>query len=354
RTIPHDYEWDEEDAEVREDEAMLEAMGATPEQLYWRRRCIAEKCRGDVNVFRQEYPATAEQAFLSTGRPVFRRSIIQEHMRTARAGERIRFGYDPIKKDTITLQACEDFVDHYWEVWVHPVEGRDYMMGVDVAEGVEADPDRPQDDPDYSVALIMDRRTLETVARLRVRIDADIVGREIIKAAKYYNNAWIVPEANAVGQTVIGVLKDDGYPMVYQREKAQDSTIEGTKHLLGWKTTVANRDYMIDEYIAAVRSDKGNGFNGKFICYSENLALEEEMFVYTNRGRREARRGKHDDELFAAMLLWQGHRRLPREEALQMWPVWNPFDSPLYAGGYDREGEALIEHGLEPEEELVA
>jgi hypothetical protein len=46
-------------------------FGLTLEQLHWRRWCIANKLNHDQNLFKQEYPATFEEAFLSSGRPRF-------------------------------------------------------------------------------------------------------------------------------------------------------------------------------------------------------------------------------------------------------------------------------------------
>lgn len=40
-------------------------------QLHWRRRTIKGKCQGSEAKFRQEYPSTAKEAFLTTGAPVF-------------------------------------------------------------------------------------------------------------------------------------------------------------------------------------------------------------------------------------------------------------------------------------------
>jgi len=50
---------------------LLETHGLAIEQLHWRRRTIAGKCQGSEAKFRQEYPSTAKEAFLTTGSPVF-------------------------------------------------------------------------------------------------------------------------------------------------------------------------------------------------------------------------------------------------------------------------------------------
>ena len=39
------------------------------EQLLWRRWTLKNKCQNDIKIFRQEYPSTPEEAFVTTGRP---------------------------------------------------------------------------------------------------------------------------------------------------------------------------------------------------------------------------------------------------------------------------------------------
>jgi hypothetical protein len=53
-------------------ELLLQSVyNLTEEQLSWRRWCIANNCGGDERLFRQEYPASPDEAFLTSGSPVF-------------------------------------------------------------------------------------------------------------------------------------------------------------------------------------------------------------------------------------------------------------------------------------------
>lgn len=54
-----------------EEESALAAKGVPIRKLAWRRWAIKNKCRKSIEIFHQEYPATAEEAFLVSGRPVF-------------------------------------------------------------------------------------------------------------------------------------------------------------------------------------------------------------------------------------------------------------------------------------------
>ena len=58
-------EWTAEERETRE------RYSLSWEQLRWRRWCIANNCGGSRDMFRQEYPANPDEAFLYSGSGVF-------------------------------------------------------------------------------------------------------------------------------------------------------------------------------------------------------------------------------------------------------------------------------------------
>ena len=68
--------WTEEELRLKEQYRLTE------EQLQWRRWCIANNCGGNLDLFRQEYPASPEEAFLHSGTGVFdnEQIILQKQM----------------------------------------------------------------------------------------------------------------------------------------------------------------------------------------------------------------------------------------------------------------------------------
>lgn len=69
---------------MAEDEPWLqEEFDCTPEQLFFRRTAIADECEGKVELYRQEYPATAGEAFIGSGHQVFSVVYTQRAMREA-------------------------------------------------------------------------------------------------------------------------------------------------------------------------------------------------------------------------------------------------------------------------------
>ena len=65
RPVPANMELTAEERELKE------TYGLDDEQIAWRRWCINTNCGGDLNLFRQEYPASPDEAFISTGTCVF-------------------------------------------------------------------------------------------------------------------------------------------------------------------------------------------------------------------------------------------------------------------------------------------
>lgn len=74
--VPTLYDWSDWPADDAEREEALVKMGASKEQLYFRRYMVRNEFNGDADLFDQEFPSTSDVAFLSSGRPVFRKAIL--------------------------------------------------------------------------------------------------------------------------------------------------------------------------------------------------------------------------------------------------------------------------------------
>ena len=310
--VPDGYDWDDVDPEVAKLEPLIKSFGGTPEQLYWRRKKIAEALHHDADMFDQEYPTTPEQAFLHTGRPAIPQIIIGQHRRTIKAARRAKLEWSNDRKNRARIVYDASFASNYWEIWEEPIERNDYAVGGDVAEGGLSDIKDKKSQPDFSAIAVLNRTELSTAAQWHGRIDADLLGDEMLKVAYFYNQAWMSPEANAVGQATLLHIKRASYPRLYNREQQEDRDNPEITQYLGWKTTNANRDDMIDEWKAACRPDFSRSFEGSIKCYSAKLLREEETFIYTDSGKREHAPGEFDDVLFAWFVALQMHLRNPR------------------------------------------
>ena len=251
----------------------------TLEQLHWRRWAIKNKCGGDLNKFKQEYPITIEEAFAASSRSVISKEIIEEQRKFIR---------EPVQELDGVLYYAHMKSDHY------------YSLGADTAEGVG------QDD---SALTVIDRMTGREVASFaRNQIPPDIFAKKIKQVAEYFNNALVVLEINNHGLAVLNELSRLGYMYIFRQRNFDKVTNEWTRKL-GWKTTAVTKPLMVDEFIRALREEE--------VGLSTAATVGQMLtFVHTdesNRHRMGAESGQRDDRLISAMLAWQGFKDLPAE-----------------------------------------
>ena len=161
-----------------EEEELQEKYSLDKEQLLWRRRKIATN---GLDLFRQEYPSYPDEAFLTTGRPVFNsEQIIQQLDHTRDISERLG------------LLGEEFAEDRRGELLVYrPIDpGEQYVIGADVAMGVR--------NGDYSVAQVLDSKKRQ-VATWRGHVHPDYFADILLALGKLYNFAYIICENNSHG-----------------------------------------------------------------------------------------------------------------------------------------------------------
>ena len=277
---PADFQVTDEEAELQEKFSLDES------QLAWRRWCITANCGGDVNKFHQEYPSTPNEAFLFSGRPVFDVQAVEAAMNSAkpaafigsvqREGSRLRFRTEPY--------GC-------LKVWEKPEDGEDYIIGIDVAEGRVGG--------DFSVMSVFRHRTMEQVAEWHGHIAPDLLGEEANLVGRWYNLAWIIPEANNHGISTIDTLRRLRYPKIYRRRSTPDKLHERNQLLYGFWTSAQSKKMMIDTFAKFLREGAGR--------IRSREALDECLsYVYDEKGASNAQEGCYDDRVIAAALAVHG------------------------------------------------
>lgn len=259
----------------------------TYEQLHWRRITVRNKCQGDETLFMQEYPSTPEEAFISSGRPKFNLEALQKY--TAIAREPLYTGY--LYYDDAGKVLLREDKSGYVSVWEEPIKGRRYSIGADVAEGLVHG--------DYSAAAVGDNESLDLVATWHGHIDPDLYGHELVKLAKFYEEAYLGVEGNNHGLTTLTAIKNLNYYNVYF-SKIHDRYTNHVTKKLGWYTTIKTKPLMIDILAEYVR-DMHLG-----IPSSEVLS---EMFTYivNDKGGTSAQEGEgcFDDLVIAMGIMLQ-------------------------------------------------
>jgi hypothetical protein len=255
------------------------------EQLWWRRHTIKTKCQGDETLFMQEYPATPEEAFISSGRPKFNISALRKYQTITK--DPIRRGYLR-ELDTGEITFLEDDKG-YISIWQEPEPGRYYSIGGDVAEGLI--------DGDYSCGVVGDNTTFDIVAMWHGHIDPDLFGEELIKLAKYYNNAYLGVENNNHGLTTLTTIKRKEYWNLYFT-KIHDKISDKYTQKMGWSTNSATKPFMIDKLAEFIREM----YLG---IYSDLIIGECFTYVIDEKGRTNAQQGAHDDTVMAMAICLQ-------------------------------------------------
>ncbi|MEA4816193.1 MAG: hypothetical protein VB120_04970 [Lachnospiraceae bacterium] len=249
----------------------------TPEQISWRRWCIKNNCGGDETLFKQEYPSSPEEAFITTGNSVFSKENIIKRIEDIKAIKfekgLFSYGYDGMKLEDITwVPGDEGFIAMFKE----PVLGSSYILGGDTAgEG-----------SDYFTAHVLDLKSGEQVAVFHGKTDEDIYVKQIYSLGKHYNNAYLAIESN-FSTYPVRELSRLGYTNQYVRENV-DRYIYVTEAAFGFKTTAITRPLIIASLVAAVREDIS------FINHRETL-LEMLTFIKNPEGRAQAAASSHDD-----------------------------------------------------------
>ena len=250
-----------------EEKALVKLYKLDNEQLMFRRRKIAQN---GIDLFRQEYPAEPEEAFLTTGRPVFNPELLQGSLVATK---------DP--KQRMALEG-DDWVENMrGELTVYRTldPGEAYIIGADVAMGVRGG--------DWSVAQVLDSKKRQ-VASYRAQIHPDYFATVLYKLGELFNMAQIIVENNSHGiLTCTRLGKDMAYPHFFTELQIDKLTDRETLKL-GFTTTTKTKPLIIDELRAAVR-------DGSIILNDKTTIREMLTYIVTPTGGMSAEAGCFDD-----------------------------------------------------------
>lgn len=233
------------------------------------------KIRRHKGFVKQEYPSTAQEAFISIGRNVFTDNILQKHQ----------------PKPPIEIK---------WgklKIWEQPLRGFKYVMGIDTSEGLGLD---------NAVIEVFNAHTGYQVAEFADNnIAPSDLGRFAINVGKFYNNAFMVPEVNSSGISFLDSIKKVYYN-IYKRESL-DKRSEKSKKTLGWKTTSISKPKLVDNLVEFL-DDKNIQIN------SEESIKEFKTFVRTEEMGKQGYGSEgiyKDDRVIAIGLAVQGIKEIP-------------------------------------------
>jgi len=290
-----------------EEEAMLVAKyGVTVEQLAWRRSMIGSSVR-DAREFDQEYPKDPETCFIASGNPRFSTEGIYRQERLAIHAPPLLGTLERQEDSQRVMWVPTDPNEAVFQLWEHPVDGCEYLMGADTMTG--ASQTAGARDPDAHAVQVWRKAYVEqdgTEHPLRMvcsvlppsRVDPDVLMEMIELLSRYYGWCICAPEINNT-TGIVEELRRRGVPIYKRRRMDKVKADWDTKW--GWQTTESSRRDMIDNLAKWIRSVDENG-KPMMECHCKLWISQAKNFVIKANGRAEANDGSHDDEILASAI----------------------------------------------------
>jgi hypothetical protein len=335
-------------------------------RLVWRRMYIAERFKTDpfkpgqdaVRGFQQEFPATAEEAFLISGACFFDEERLRE---MARGGEdpvfrgRLEKKHRPkpgdLSRDESIVAPISNTRGNL-RIWEVPDVDKHYVIGVDTAEGIQKSPateafdlfdEEKMGGRDKSVAVVLRLpywegeeggektfRPLAVAAILAGQIAPEVFAGQLNLLGDYYacgnpksrfdrRVAKVgVERSHSSGQTVLRLLNEHyKYANLHwAREQLNKRSKEFTRRA-GWVTDETTRMPMLDELAQVVRE-------GRINIWSKQALDEMVTFIVWPNGKPMAEEGCHDDIVMALGIALQMVRehfhaetgKIPHQESI--------------------------------------
>ncbi len=235
-----------------------------------------------VKKLKQEYPTTAEEAFLSTGQSYFPIAKVASLLLATKPGMKGELHTNEKGEVEFTPTSSGNF-----EMFKPPEIGTRYIVGGDTSEGLAHG--------DAQVLYVINHKTEDCDGVYRSQVPPDELAIEAYKLGKFYNWALLAIEVNKDGLWVNDALEKMGYINLYARKVFDDITQKITK-FFGWKTTSSTRPFALTALKAAFLRKSG-GFPA---------ALLNEMFSFirNQKGKPEAMANKKDDVVMAASIAY--------------------------------------------------
>jgi hypothetical protein len=250
--------------------------------IAWRRRYLS--MAANRKKFPQEFPATPEEAFMTTGRSPFDRAMI---------------------RDWVIRKPLETKMEGRLLYWVKPIPEHRYILSVDTASGrgVESldQADAKEGGTDYDVLQVWDCQTWQMVAMFRGKWPYAKLHEVAFPLAKEFNNAYVVIEATDHGLTVINNFVRDYidrglYPRTLMHStRYEDEKSKKMASKWGFYTNLKTRPLILDNLAEAI-------LDAEIVCYSAKVQSECLRFIIDDNGDQHAMEGYHDDTVMAAAI----------------------------------------------------
>ena len=278
-----------------EEESLAKAYGLTNAQLQWRRYTIQSECRGDHDLFDQEYPSSPAMAFLVSGRPAFNIKNLREMYEHA---QKVVPERGEVEVERLAAGDEKGFYrtpNGRFKVYRRPEPGHEYAIGADPSQGVEGG--------DPSCIQVYDRTRNEQVAVWHGWLEPYPFTHVLNAIGRWYNTAISAPECNSgYGFAVIEELKALQYPAIYVWQRV-DKIRHSVTNFYGWATTMRTRELLVSSMHYAL--------NAREMLLRDPDTVQECMQFQYVSGQRRAEGINNDDRVMAMMIAYRVHLEMP-------------------------------------------
>jgi hypothetical protein len=263
--------------------------------------------RGKEHLFFQEYPTTAAEAFMRSGRTAYDIEFLQDNYDWCEPLYRldlVQFDFhkmlppdEQVELSKIPEGESRDLELHVWEP---PTIERDendllvrepnYGVGVDVSEGLAHG--------DNSAISVRNINTGNQVATVRAHVPIFDLGAYAENIGYWYHIALIGVERNSFGLVPLQHLQKAHYPRIYRMDSIAELKRGNRTPRYGWITSRTTKPKMVQDLAAAISI-------GTVQFHDRRWLQEATTFVSTGRGSYEAAPPNTDDLMMAELLTHQ-------------------------------------------------
>jgi hypothetical protein len=224
-------------ADLDDDERDL--LGAyakmTIPKLAWRRRKMLSYSNPET--FKQEYPNSMEEAFLSTGYNVFPLVKLAQCY-----DNEVEYEQGFLYNDDGKLAFADDEGGHLF-VYHRPAARRRYVVGCDPTYTIDGDP---------ACICVLDRDSMEQVAVWHGSADPDSVGDIALALAYWYGSGTILnTEVQGGGKTVLNHWRDANYPNIWMDRRPDRP--KKFMQAYGWNSTYETKKWMLGTMMGLIQ-----------------------------------------------------------------------------------------------------
>lgn len=178
-------------------------------------------------------------------------------------------------------------------IWKDPIPGYRYLISADASHG---------SGEDFSTFYVQELKDMEMVAEYKAKLQPDLLGELMVEIGERYNNAYLCPEAQGIGNVTGYTIKNLDYRNLCYFDKETGRLID--QWSADYKGVAPGQPMTVKERPMILA--KAEEFLRKKLvkCYSKRFLREMQTFIVKNR-KPQAEKGMNDDLIMSmAIGIW--------------------------------------------------